>query len=58
VKELVPKNRIITICEPADILGILENQKVHWIATKFMPSMLCEGQKEIALVLGTVDFYK
>lgn len=64
VKELVHKNRIITICEAAAFwefyLGqriLRDNLKVHWIAAKFVPIVLYEGQKEIAFVLGTVSFY-
>jgi hypothetical protein len=55
VKELVHKNRRISIHEVASMLGISfgslqsilkDNLNMHWIAAKFVPHLLNEEQKE------------
>ena len=55
VKESVLENRIIIVCEVANMLGISfwsvqsilnKNLKIHQIATKFLPQLLSEEQKE------------
>jgi len=55
VKVLVLGNRSSTVCEVGNILGILcgwfksisnYNLITHWVATKFVPSLLSDEWKE------------
>jgi hypothetical protein len=55
VKELVYKNRRITIHDIANMLGVsfgsvqsflIDSLNMHWLAVKFMPSLLSKKQKE------------
>lgn len=55
VKEFVLENRIIIVCEDANMLGISfwsvqsilnKNLKIHQISTKFLLQLLSEEQKE------------
>jgi hypothetical protein len=55
VKKCVLENRINFVCEVIDVLGISDwsvlsilndSLKMHQIATKFMPQLLSEEQKE------------